>query len=666
MPTLSPLTAVSAQQRFLHPRSVAKELASDGQDVIDDLVVVDSGESDGKSFYLLTHPDIPMQTLRATKVRKVGPASGAALEAAQLYLQDGAPAGGGEAAEGEDEGEGEEAGEEVEEPEFEEELGDDVDTDYEAPRENVAPENNKKVPPGETAADYADWGPRAVNLTPHRASMRAQLKNMSTAGAEYLSEVGMFRMFLSKDLLKHVVEGTNAAKLDPALTEGELLAFLGIIFYGSDFVGPMDQLWERPTKWDLRPPVANVMTRRRFRAISQHLRLTSAPRPPYKDPFFEVRLLQSLWNEHMLEVFTPCATVCLDESMVAHNNEKVPGFMVVKRKPTPLGNEYHTICCGDTAIMFKMELVEGKKTPSQVPVEFGDLSPTTGLVLRMTKPLFSSGRVVIMDSAFCVLDAVKGLADRGLFTATVAKKRAYWPRGVCGTDLVAHMKDKPVGELHTRQGNYKGMPFLLFCVNHRLYTFVLVSTYGSSVLLDKDHKVLSPDGAVMKFKRNEPISDYYRVRHAVDDHNHYRQGQRVDIERSWGSKFWPVRQLAFMVTTSLVNAHLAYKYFVCSPHGKAPSTFDKFKKKVAVELMEAWELREQEGTPPKRSKRGGQKSHERKSLPPFVGAKWQRTKKAAQQVKCRRCGGLTRGYCACDKTLFLCQRCHLDHFAEEV
>ena len=55
---------------------------------------------------------------------------------------------------------------------------------------------------------------------------------------------------------------------------------------------------------------------------------------------------------------------CLDESMMVWNNQYIcPGFMVVPHKPHPLGNEWHTIACGISSILFWMELVEGKDQP---------------------------------------------------------------------------------------------------------------------------------------------------------------------------------------------------------------------------------------------------------------------------------------------------------------
>ena len=63
-----------------------------------------------------------------------------------------------------------------------------------------------------------------------------------------------------------------------------------------------------------------------------------------------------------------------------------------KRKPHPFGNEYHTIACCDTHIIFFVELVEGKDRPTVGPdteVEFVDEWGKTGaLVAWLTRPIW--------------------------------------------------------------------------------------------------------------------------------------------------------------------------------------------------------------------------------------------------------------------------------------
>ena len=97
--------------------------------------------------------------------------------------------------------------------------------------------------------------------------------------------------------------------------------------------------------------------------------------------------------------------------------------MFVPRKPNPYGNEWHVICCALCCIVFDVQLREGKDAPKELVhlIQKG----TTGLLLRLTKALHYIGKVVVLDSGFCVLEAIIALKKIGVFTAAVIKKRRY-------------------------------------------------------------------------------------------------------------------------------------------------------------------------------------------------------------------------------------------------
>ena len=161
--------------------------------------------------------------------------------------------------------------------------------------------------------------------------------------------------------------------------------------------------------------------------IDQHLSFTDRTPPEFVDRFWEVRQMQDEWKANMKELFYPAWVVCLDESMsIWHCQWTCPGFVFCPRKPHPLGNEYHTICCAITGILFDFELVEGKDHPNELPplmyVEFG---MPGGLLLRLTKTIHGTGRYVILDSGFCVLKAIVGLRQHGVFSGALIKKRRY-------------------------------------------------------------------------------------------------------------------------------------------------------------------------------------------------------------------------------------------------
>ena len=108
------------------------------------------------------------------------------------------------------------------------------------------------------------------------------------------------------------------------------------------------------------------MSSNRFEAIFSAISFTDNKPPPYKDKFWQVRQMIAMWNEQMGKIFVPAWVSCLDESMsIWFNKFTCPGWVFCPRKPHPYGNEYHSICCGLSGIMYAIELVEGKDKPRE-------------------------------------------------------------------------------------------------------------------------------------------------------------------------------------------------------------------------------------------------------------------------------------------------------------
>ena len=134
------------------------------------------------------------------------------------------------------------------------------------------------------------------------------------------------------------------------------------------------------------------------------------------------------FNHNMNNKFNPAWMVCVDESMVVFYNKYVPGWVAVNRKPHPLGNEYHTTACCESKVIFCIELVEGKSAPMlgrhrEAEFEHEFDSKIAALVVRMTRPIWGSGRAVIMDSGFGYVASMVQLKEKGLFATTVIKKK---------------------------------------------------------------------------------------------------------------------------------------------------------------------------------------------------------------------------------------------------
>ncbi len=108
------------------------------------------------------------------------------------------------------------------------------------------------------------------------------------------------------------------------------------------------------------------------------------------------------------------------------------------------GNEYHSACCGLSGIMFSVEMVEGKdRLPDLGVPEFESVvGKTGGLLLRMLKSYFNTGRYVVLDSGFCVLKAIVALYEKGIFLGALIKKHQFWPSLVPGVAMDACFNGK--------------------------------------------------------------------------------------------------------------------------------------------------------------------------------------------------------------------------------
>ena len=102
------------------------------------------------------------------------------------------------------------------------------------------------------------------------------------------------------------------------------------------------------------------MSRRRFLHIGSAITLIKNEPPNYCDRFFWVREMIHAFNVETKKVFVPGWLCVIDESMVPFLDKYCSGWTCVKRKPHPLGNEYHTTADCVSKVIFHIEICEGK------------------------------------------------------------------------------------------------------------------------------------------------------------------------------------------------------------------------------------------------------------------------------------------------------------------
>jgi len=359
--------------------------------------------------------------------------------------------------------------------------------------------------------------------------------------------------------------------LQSDVTFGEMLRYIGLRLRMASVGGAFskDDYWstrefdgeDEACPYNFRP----LMSKNRFDTITSGLSFTDLPKPTFIDKFWEVRQMIAEWNKNMAAVFSAGWVVCLDESMsIWHNRWSCPGWVFCPRKPHPYGNEYHTACCALCGILFVIELVQGKDYPTGLGTpEFEALcGKTGGLLLRMLKSIFSTGRYIVLDSGFCVLKAIVALYRKGLYAGALIKKRRYWPTLVPGEAMDARFAGKAVGDVDQITGVMENVNYKLFGMKEPDYVMKMMATGG--VLESDDSCKMTKRGegtSAVTFRYPKPIDWHFRYRHAVDDHNNLRHAV-PSIEGTWLTNRWPIRVFAFLLAITEVNMFLALRFFV--------------------------------------------------------------------------------------------------------
>lgn len=341
-------------------------------------------------------------------------------------------------------------------------------------------------------------------------------------------------------------------------------------------------------------------------------------------------------------------------------------------------SKVYALLHSESGIMYGIEMVEGKDKPVNRIPEHGEHGSTSGLLLRLTQSIWFTGKVVILDSGFCVLRALIELAKKGVFASALIKKRRFWPKYVDGVAIQEKFRLKEPGYTDRLPGIWQGIPFDIFAMKEPDYVLMMMSTYGA--LIEDPREKLSRRSWVneqqeissVEFKYKEVIGNHFRYRGAVDEHNSKRHdgggGAGISLERSWRTMRWENRVFAFILAVCEVNAFLARAYFF-----KASEKQIDFKKKLCFDLITYIDDVRNAGeeTPMRRSTRRNA-NHRLEKAPPyhkFFEGKWQ--KMAAnkyQTYKCKHdgCKKRIRTVCSCSRDIWRCESCFAVHYAESI
>ena len=144
-----------------------------------------------------------------------------------------------------------------------------------------------------------------------------------------------------------------------------------------------------------------------------------------------------------------------------------------------------------------------------------------GSFLHLTKPVWGTGKLVVLDSGFCVLQGLVELKNKGAYTHTLIKK-GYWPKHVLGDDIIAHFVEKMVGETDVIHGELDSIPFYLYGMKDPNYVMQIMATYGALEEKGQDKKrnyIEDRNKKVTSFIYPEVEHNHYAYRDMIDNHN---------------------------------------------------------------------------------------------------------------------------------------------------
>ena len=185
----------------------------------------------------------------------------------------------------------------------------------------------------------------------------------------------------------------------------EFLHFLALIFAMATTQGNARRdFWSTDTPEMLAGALFRLhsfMLRRQFENVLKHLKFTHIPPPLFKHPFHEVNLIRAFYGHTQLS-FSPGWVSCLDVSIPVWTNQYAcPGRMFVPRKPHSMGNEYHSVYCGLSGIMYSIQLVEGKDCPKEIPPpKFHVKEKLLACYCNYPNPLHTPGELSLWIVAF--------------------------------------------------------------------------------------------------------------------------------------------------------------------------------------------------------------------------------------------------------------------------
>ena len=139
-------------------------------------------------------------------------------------------------------------------------------------------------------------------------------------------------------------------------------------------------------------------------------------------------------------------------------------------------------------------------------------------MLRLTKKLHITGKIVVLDSGFYVLQVLVDIKNKGVYGDALIKKRRHLPYYIDSNNIKDQFNDKDLGCVDAQYSEIDNLIRHVFTMKEEDYVVMLMSTYGTNERVG-DNKLRAIGGERIRFKYTKALHNHYYHRDDADSHN---------------------------------------------------------------------------------------------------------------------------------------------------
>ncbi|XP_061585716.1 piggyBac transposable element-derived protein 4-like [Cololabis saira] len=212
----------------------------------------------------------------------------------------------------------------------------------------------------------SDWQPHKIPFSARPGPQSAAAEMTSESPADF------FELFLTDELLGHIVEQTNlyarqyfeAHPYTPPphsrqnawkpVSVQEIKSFFGLTFLTGYIKKPNLELYWSVDEVDATPYFSKTMSRNRFQLIWRFLHFNDNRAQDYNDRMYKVRPVLDYIVDKSKELYQPRQNICIDEGMMLWRGRL--SFRVYNpQKPVKYGIKSYILCESATGYCFNMK-----------------------------------------------------------------------------------------------------------------------------------------------------------------------------------------------------------------------------------------------------------------------------------------------------------------------